>query len=132
MQKPEQASSACEDLLSEHETWGALGTQWGCSESTETGCLLLTLSFFGATFCLKTFLLLAGRYSGLPYMPFLLSALGGLLPGASLCPPDPLQTLGLECDYLVTTSLVLPSSIPALPFCAVRCNSAHLSQAGSE
>lgn len=66
MQKPEQASSACEALLSEHETWGALGTQWGCSESTETGCLLLTLSFFGATFCLKTFLLLAGRYSGLP------------------------------------------------------------------
>ena len=57
MQKPEQASSACEALLSEHETWGALGTQWGCSESTETGCLLLTLSFFGATFCLKTFLL---------------------------------------------------------------------------
>lgn len=86
MQKPEQASSACDALLSEHESWRALGTQWGFSESTETGCLLLTLSFFGATFCLKTFLLLGGRYSGRPYMPFLLSALGGLLPGALLLP----------------------------------------------
>lgn len=84
MQKPEQASSGCDALLSEHKRWGTLGTQWGFSESVETGCLgkrhRLPLSFFGATFCLKAFLLAAGRYSGHPYMPFLLSALRGSSP----------------------------------------------------
>ena len=107
---------------------GVLRVRWDGVPGKETSPP--RLSFFGTTFCLKAFLLAAGRYSGHPYMPFLprrsitFDGDGSTRSTAGFGPQ-----VWLFCHYLSGAAQPQPSTPP--PFCAVRCCFAHLSQAGA-